>query len=49
MPTWFITGCSTGLGRWLARAVLARGRNAFVTARDPASISDKVAEHPKTA
>ena len=34
MPTWLITGCSTGLGRHLAEAVLARGYNAIVTARD---------------
>lgn len=49
MQTWLITGCSTGLGRDLARAVLARGWNAVVTARDTASIADIVAQHPKTA
>ncbi len=49
MPTWFITGCSTGLGRWLAKAVLARGWNAVVTARDPASVADIVADYPVTA
>jgi NAD(P)-dependent dehydrogenase (short-subunit alcohol dehydrogenase family) len=49
MPTWLITGCSTGLGRDLARAVLARGWNAVVTARDTASIGDIVAQHPETA
>jgi NAD(P)-dependent dehydrogenase (short-subunit alcohol dehydrogenase family) len=31
MSTWLITGCSTGLGRALAEAVLARGDNAIVT------------------
>lgn len=35
MSTWLITGCSTGLGRALAAAVLDRGWNAAVTARDP--------------
>ena len=40
MSTWFITGCSTGLGRALAEAVLARGDNAVVTARDAASVQD---------
>ena len=38
-PVWFITGCSTGFGRELARAVLAHGYRAVVTARDPESIS----------
>jgi NAD(P)-dependent dehydrogenase (short-subunit alcohol dehydrogenase family) len=49
MPTWFITGCSTGLGRDLARAVLERKWNVIVTARDPASIADIVAAYPETA
>ena len=38
-PVWFITGCSTGFGRELASAVLARGYRAVVTARDPDSVS----------
>ena len=33
MTTWLITGCSTGLGRAFAEAVLAGGDNAVVTAR----------------
>ncbi len=49
MPTWLITGCSTGFGRHLAQAVLARGWNAVVTARDPAAVADIVAPHPDTA
>ncbi len=49
MATWLITGCSTGLGRHLAQAVLAAGSNAVVTARDPASVRDIVAAHSKTA
>jgi len=49
MPTWFITGCSTGFGRELAKAVLARGWNAVVTARDPASVADIVADYSDTA
>jgi len=49
MPTWLITGCSTGLGRDLAAAVLDRGWNAVVTARDPAKIQSLVAGYPDTA
>jgi NAD(P)-dependent dehydrogenase (short-subunit alcohol dehydrogenase family) len=49
MSTWLITGCSTGLGRALAEAVLARGDNAVVTARDVATVQDLADAHPKTA
>src|SRR2546423_955923 len=42
---WFITGCSTGLGRALAEAVLGRGLRAVVTARDPRQVADLGAEH----
>jgi NAD(P)-dependent dehydrogenase (short-subunit alcohol dehydrogenase family) len=40
MPTWLITGCSTGLGRALAEAVIDAGHNAVVTARDVAKVAD---------
>jgi NAD(P)-dependent dehydrogenase (short-subunit alcohol dehydrogenase family) len=40
MSTWLITGCSTGLGRALAEAVIAAGHNAVVTARDVAKVTD---------
>jgi NAD(P)-dependent dehydrogenase (short-subunit alcohol dehydrogenase family) len=43
--TWFITGCSTGFGRELARVVVARGYRAAVTARDPKQVTDLVASH----
>jgi NAD(P)-dependent dehydrogenase (short-subunit alcohol dehydrogenase family) len=39
-PVWFITGCSTGFGRELAKLVLARGWRAVVTARDKARVED---------
>ncbi len=42
---WFITGCSSGLGRALAEAVLDRGWRAVVTARDPARVRDLVEAH----
>jgi len=38
--TWLITGCSTGLGRALAEAVLAAGQHAVVTARDAGKVAD---------
>jgi NAD(P)-dependent dehydrogenase (short-subunit alcohol dehydrogenase family) len=40
MPTWLITGCSTGLGRALADAVIGAGHNAVVTARDATKVAD---------
>jgi NAD(P)-dependent dehydrogenase (short-subunit alcohol dehydrogenase family) len=43
--TWFITGCSTGFGRELARVVVARGYRAAVTARDPKEVANLVAGH----
>ena len=49
MTTWLITGCSTGLGRALAEAVLAHGDNAVVTARDPSTVQDLAEHYPETA
>ena len=40
MSTWLITGCSSGLGRALAEAVIAAGHNAVVTARDAGKVAD---------
>ena len=39
-PVWFITGCSTGFGKELARAVLERGWRCVATARNVASLAD---------
>jgi NAD(P)-dependent dehydrogenase (short-subunit alcohol dehydrogenase family) len=39
-PVWFITGCSTGFGRELGKAVLAAGGRAVITARDKARVAD---------
>lgn len=41
--TWLITGCSRGLGRALAEAVIATGDRLAATARDPNSLADLVA------
>jgi NAD(P)-dependent dehydrogenase (short-subunit alcohol dehydrogenase family) len=49
MTTWLITGCSTGLGRAFAEAVLDRGHNAVVTARDVAKVQDLADKYPDTA
>jgi NAD(P)-dependent dehydrogenase (short-subunit alcohol dehydrogenase family) len=40
MSTWLITGCSTGLGRALAEAVIGAGHQAVVTARDVKKVAD---------
>jgi NAD(P)-dependent dehydrogenase (short-subunit alcohol dehydrogenase family) len=48
-PVWFITGCSTGLGRALAQAVLKRGLRAVVTARQITQVQDIVVAYPATA
>ena len=42
---WFITGCSTGFGRELARALIERGTRTVVTARDPDAVKDLVEGH----
>lgn len=46
---WFITGCSTGLGRALAKRVLQQGHRRAVTARNLDQIEDFVAEYPTAA
>ncbi len=48
-PVWFITGCSTGIGRYLAKAVLAKGYRCVVTARNPKQVEDIAAGYPDTA
>lgn len=42
-PVWFITGCSTGFGRELAKHVLQRGYPTVVTARNPDDVKDLAA------
>lgn len=48
-PVWFISGCSTGFGRALAQAVLARGWRVVATARDAARVDDIAATAPDRA
>ncbi|MET7947110.1 oxidoreductase [Micromonospora sp. NPDC005324] len=46
MPrVWLITGCSRGLGRALAEAVVADGDHLVATARNPAQLDDLVDRH----
>ena len=49
MKTWLITGCSTGLGRSLAKAVLQKGDNVVVTARDTKKLEEFEKDFPRTA
>ncbi|HEX2604464.1 MAG TPA: oxidoreductase [Oxalicibacterium sp.] len=42
-PVWFITGCSTGFGRELARHTLSLGYRTVVTARNTKQVEDLVA------
>ena len=49
MKTWLITGCSSGIGKGIAKAVLASGDQAIITARDLSKIEDLVKMYPNTA
>jgi len=46
---WFITGCSTGFGRELAKEALSNGYKVVVTARKPEQVADIVAAYPESA
>jgi NAD(P)-dependent dehydrogenase (short-subunit alcohol dehydrogenase family) len=48
-PVWFITGCSTGFGRALARYTLDRGYRVVVTARNPADVKNLAVGHQDSA
>ncbi len=48
-PVWFITGCSTGFGRDLAKLVLEKGWRAVVTARNPDTVQDFNTAYPDRA
>ena len=49
MKTWLITGCSTGLGKSLAKTVLKKGYQAVVTARNTDTLAEFEREFPKNA
>jgi NAD(P)-dependent dehydrogenase (short-subunit alcohol dehydrogenase family) len=46
---WLITGCSTGIGREIARAALQSGHSVVVTARRPESVQDFVEDFGERA
>ena len=46
MKTWFITGTSSGFGRALAEALIAKGERVIATARKIESLADLVAKAP---
>lgn len=46
MKTWFITGSSSGIGLGIAKAVLERGDNAVVMARNKEKLAALVREYP---
>jgi len=48
-PVWLITGCSSGLGHAIAKAVLATGHRAIVTARSAEAVQELAACAPGRA
>lgn len=46
MKTWLITGCSSGIGKGIAKAVLKKGDNVVVSSRNKDKLSDFVEEYP---
>lgn len=46
---WLITGCSSGLGKWLANEALCQGKNVAVTARKVSDLAGFIAEWPQSA
>ncbi len=49
MSRWLVTGCSTGIGREIARAALEAGHQVVVTSRKVADVEDLADAHPGTA
>ena len=49
MSRWLITGCSTGIGREIARAALEAGHQVVVTSRKVGDVADLADAHPDTS
>ncbi len=48
VKTWFVTGCSTGLGKALCEYLLPKGYKVIATVRNEASLKDLEAQFPQT-
>ncbi|MDN4484119.1 SDR family NAD(P)-dependent oxidoreductase [Demequina lignilytica] len=48
MSVWFITGCSTGIGRATAEAAAAAGHQVVATARRPETLASLASSYPDT-
>jgi NAD(P)-dependent dehydrogenase (short-subunit alcohol dehydrogenase family) len=48
-PVWFVTGCSTGFGREIAKLVLHEGLRCVITARDVSQVQDLAKGHEDKA
>jgi len=46
MKTWFITGASRGFGALIAERALAKGDSVVATARNPATVTERLGNHP---
>ena len=46
---WFVTGCSTGIGRALCESLLERGERVVCTARDPSTLAALAERFPTQA
>ncbi|WP_207636830.1 SDR family NAD(P)-dependent oxidoreductase [Clostridium sp. DL-VIII] len=49
MRTWFITGCSSGIGRGIAKTALNAGNQVVVTARDIEKLKELTDAYPDKA
>ena len=49
MSRWLVTGCSTGIGREIARAALEAGHQVVATARRPETVRDLVDQYGEAA
>lgn len=48
MKTWLITGCSSGIGKGIAKVALKKGYQVVVTARNTEKLKDLYEAYPKT-